>query len=415
MAPNVDCLPYAESQCNGNLIHQDNLAKVVKWIDEDNKPWPTEKEKGRINYKIYLATKLRARFEDIDSDFRTLVPDYVYGKYKSNQDDVLPTAVQIVNLLELAKATLEREDTEKHELLLAANYLDLAEENIVWMNSEDVLETEILDLRQRLKDTPNLDNKVVYENKLDDIQAEIADKPSKDMYKYRAILSDTYWICNTKTWEEMVNNGLQIERLRTFRNWGILCLLAVLVVAFPTAVNIDIFKNWSIHGNATAVLSYSAISANGTQTIRNLAILLITALGIAIIGGTGGYLSGLIQARSSKTNLALYEGDVLLSQLRLIFGAFAALISFALLSWNLLSGIILNNSPGPFVLVAFLSGFSERYFLNLLKIPGNEIDDEPTKVEPTKVEPTKVEPTKVEPTKVEPTKVEPTKVEPTKG
>ena len=382
MTPNVDCRSNVERQYNDDLIHQDDLAKVLKWIDEDPKSWPAGegnktncligwlngKEK-EINFRIYLATRLRARFSDIDSDFRTLFPDYVYGKYKSTQADALPTAVQIVNLLELAKATLVREDYGKHELLLVASLLDLAEENMVWIKKANELETEILDVHERLKETPNLDNKAEYEKRLDDIKTEIKEKETdeKGRERYRAILADIYWICNTKIWEEMVNNGLQIERLRKFRNWGELLLVLVLFVAFPSAVNIGTFKNWAIHDNSTVVY-YSVISATGTHPISNWIILGITAVGIAIIGGTGGYLSGLIQARGSKTSLALYEGDVLLSELRVIFGAFAALISFALLSWNVLSGIILNNSPGPFILIAFLSGFSERYFLKLLKI-----------------------------------------------
>ena len=52
--------------------------------------------------------------------------------------------------------------------------------------------------------------------------------------------------------------------------------------------------------------------------------------------------------------------------------AITALILLVMLSWNILSGI-LNSNPGSYVLAAFISGFSERYFLNLLKIePENE-------------------------------------------
>jgi hypothetical protein len=109
-------------------------------------------------------------------------------------------------------------------------------------------------------------------------------------------------------------------------------------------------------------------------------------LGIAIIGGAGGFLSGLLQVRSSKTTLASYEESIILLQLRPIFGAFAALISTMLLSWGVFEGILSNN-VGAFVLVAFLSGFSERYFLNLLKI---ETTNDKNELERTKTAANKV-------------------------
>ena len=64
--------------------------------------------------------------------------------------------------------------------------------------------------------------------------------------------------------------------------------------------------------------------------------------------------------------------SILLFQLRPIFGAFAALILAALLSWGVLSDVIKNESLGTFILAAFVSGFSERYFINLLKLDQDE-------------------------------------------
>jgi hypothetical protein len=76
--------------------------------------------------------------------------------------------------------------------------------------------------------------------------------------------------------------------------------------------------------------------------------------------------------RGSKTNLGDYEMSILLFQLRPIFGAFAALILAALLSWGVLSDVIRVDKLGSFILVAFISGFSERYFINLLKLDQDE-------------------------------------------
>jgi hypothetical protein len=61
-----------------------------------------------------------------------------------------------------------------------------------------------------------------------------------------------------------------------------------------------------------------------------------------------------------------YEEAVLLFQIRPIFGAFAGLVMFMLISLGSLSSVF-SNTQGSMVLAAFLSGFSERYFLKLLK------------------------------------------------
>jgi len=41
------------------------------------------------------------------------------------------------------------------------------------------------------------------------------------------------------------------------------------------------------------------------------------------------------------------------------------------MSWGLLDDII-TQSEGSYILIAFVSGFSERYFINLLKLNGEE-------------------------------------------
>jgi len=48
------------------------------------------------------------------------------------------------------------------------------------------------------------------------------------------------------------------------------------------------------------------------------------------------------------------------------------LIVFKLLSWNILAGVTIKNI-GTIILIAFVSGFSERYFLGLLDLK-NESD-----------------------------------------
>jgi hypothetical protein len=178
-------------------------------------------------------------------------------------------------------------------------------------------------------------------------------KPKMEYYRSR--IEEIIRFANVETLKEKINTGLQIERLRTLRYWGF-ALLSILVLIFPIINNPEGWKD------------FPTKYVVGPQPFASWA----TAISLAIIGGIGGFLSGLLQVRGSKTDLGDYEISVLLFQLRPILGAFAALILVTLMSWKILEGVLVQ-SPGSYILVAFISGFSERYFINLLKLNGEEL------------------------------------------
>jgi hypothetical protein len=91
------------------------------------------------------------------------------------------------------------------------------------------------------------------------------------------------------------------------------------------------------------------------------------ALGVLVAGMMGGFLSGLLYSRSSRVTLADYQETMLKLALRPMVGGIIALALVVMLSWNLIPAIDPKNA-GVFLLAAFLSGFSERYFLKLLDI-----------------------------------------------
>lgn len=180
---------------------------------------------------------------------------------------------------------------------------------------------------------------------------------------------------NKNTLDEMINTGLQIERLRSLRFWGII-LLIIYIFLFPITSDIE---KWGPYQET--INHWYLYVANNPFWGQQLFLSLLpeisgmyTALSFCIIGGIGGFLSGLLQVRGSKTNLGRYEESVLLFQIRPIFGAFAALVIFMLLSWGVLTDILQTNQ-GSYALAAFLSGFSERYFLKLL-MPASEVSNE---------------------------------------
>jgi hypothetical protein len=57
--------------------------------------------------------------------------------------------------------------------------------------------------------------------------------------------------------------------------------------------------------------------------------------------------------------------------LKPLVGALAAVTLYTLLSWNVIPGIQII-SGGMYLALAVLAGFSERYFLRLLRTVGEE-------------------------------------------
>ncbi|MEL6676358.1 MAG: hypothetical protein AAFR61_29390 [Bacteroidota bacterium] len=98
--------------------------------------------------------------------------------------------------------------------------------------------------------------------------------------------------------------------------------------------------------------------------------LALLPLGLMLIGGFGGFFSGLLQIRSTKVGLLEYQESRLKFQLKPILGGILAMLVFLMLSWDVLPGIRIE-SAGTFIVLAFAAGFSERYVLNLLKIDGD--------------------------------------------
>ena len=383
----------------------------------------------KLKYEDYFASELRARYMELEADFRTIYSDYIVGRLEQEEKEELPYLLSIseyiVYVLGLSRKILDIEKPEKKNLLVAINLLNLAEECLVWIIPLEQVGINIPDLMSRV-DAVKPDNSSIYRQKLnlldielnkiiqmkddlselkqekdineiklsikkqeidpylllqekeknedlnskpdtavedkikflrenhenlcsdrDKILSEIDKKyQAIDKFKdeYRSLFDEVIWACNKKLLDNTINLGLQIERLSGFRNWGLMFFI-IFVLFSPLFLNINAFYKIGYNYNN----SYLA------------------ALGVAIIGGAGGFLSGLLQVRGSSTTLALYEESVILLQLRPMFGAFAALILTMLLSWGALEGI-LSNSMGSYILVAFLSGFSERYFLNILKI-----------------------------------------------
>jgi hypothetical protein len=90
------------------------------------------------------------------------------------------------------------------------------------------------------------------------------------------------------------------------------------------------------------------------------------------------FISGLLQIKDTNVNLIEFKESILKFHLKPIIGGTLAIIVSIFLSWKILPGVKID-SIGTFFLVAFLTGFSERYFLKLLKIDSESLNVEQSK------------------------------------
>ena len=344
------------------------VLKFPSWYTEegDEKPggfWSRIFGK-RARYEEYLISQLRSVYMDLEGDLRTLIPEYAGVTSDKEREDLNEIGNHIVHLLDAAKRILENHKLTKRRMFIATSLLNEVEECLVWITPPALALAQIPALRSKIAQFEKPDEKddEKYSSMLDECKKILTtniDKfegnqgPKKEYY--RARLEEIMRFANTETFKEKINTGLQIERLRTLRYWG-MALLSLFILIFPIVSDIEKWRDFQI---PMAIFG------------RDAWLALVIAIGISIIGGVGGFLSGLLQVRGSQTNLGDFEISVLLFQLRPLFGAFAALIMAVLMSWNVLSNVIVEGQ-GSYILVAFISGFSERYFVKILKLDVEE-------------------------------------------
>ena len=89
------------------------------------------------------------------------------------------------------------------------------------------------------------------------------------------------------------------------------------------------------------------------------------ALGLSVVGAVGGVVSGMFKVRDSRATMLDYRTSMKRLALKPIVGAVAALVVYLFLSAQVISGVEVT-SAGTYVVLAFVAGFSERYFLSVL-------------------------------------------------
>ena len=169
-----------------------------------------------------------------------------------------------------------------------------------------------------------------------------------------ALLDEALRVCSAREKEAMRASMLQVQRLRWIM-WCVVAVFAVLLLFSPALVNDAALIGWPLKnlplhvqlGSSSSFLCWSC------------------AFGMMLVGAAGGMISGLLGAKHMVVSLWEYQEANIRLLLKPLIGGTTSLLVFVLLSWNVLQGVTITN-VGSYLLIAFLCGFSERYFEGLL-------------------------------------------------
>ncbi|BCT66556.1 hypothetical protein [Nitrosospira sp. NRS527] len=322
------------------------LSELLKSEDWPTPKWYVGNKARKIQtYEEHFTFQLRARYLELENDFRTVL---------GNSPDVVDfiTAARISDILRSARECLEQETTE---LLTVSSSLDLVERYMVWLYPPWAGKARITGILLRLESL-SFNGRDFLIKKLTELS-----ESDKEAYpgQLRSVLDETIGLINAQVIQDRIGRGLQINRLKALRLWGSGILLIFFTVS-PLATNFKNIGGWPsqlIFGQSAELSTW------------------MNAFAMMTLGALGGFLSGLLQAQSTQVTLTEYLENMLKLQLRPLIGALVALILYTFLSWQVLPGITIVNAGSYFVL-AFLSGFSERYFLRLLKTESQESSEE---------------------------------------
>lgn len=301
------------------------------WFNQDE----NSKSPSTRSYLKYLLFELRSRYLDLEGDFRTF---YWEDPERASKTTAFP---RVQNLLKVAKEGLEKE--QPANLLEIAAVLDLVERYMVWVYPSNYFLVRASLMYEKL-------------NKEGDVHAPQlkACLDEGNLSKIASAMDEIIGDRNERILQEKISSGLQIRRLKVLRLFGLM-ILGIFLLATPFVAK-----------NITALWKDGFVITIW-QNLNQSLLPWLFSLGIILIGAFGGFFSGLLQVRSTKVNLLQFEESLLKFQLKPILGGVLASLAFILLSWDIVPGITLTHA-GSFIFIAFMSGFSERYLLNLLEI-----------------------------------------------
>jgi hypothetical protein len=290
---------------------------------------------GLNGYRTYRAYQLRSDYSEIEMDLRS-----VYEHFADQPWFDTDSAAEVVAILDSALHELEQADPNVH---VVDDDLGRARRLMVWVSPPEWVDRRTKEIADQL-----------HRSRVPDAQRFTTDTPSPKARRFW--LDEAIGLVDRLETAESINRGLQVRRLERIRNVGVLAVFLLIGFA-PILVSGSSQALWgrTDPGEAMQVTAW------------------LTTLGIGLLGAIGALLSGLLQVRSSPVTFADYEVRGIEVALRVLVGAAVAVTVYYLLSWRAVP--IDVTSAGTFLLVAFMSGFSERFFLKLLGLDAAALAD----------------------------------------
>jgi hypothetical protein len=328
---------------------------MTLWQDAAAWPQPTwltqsqrQKKKEKSGYRTYYFNSLRSRYLELEADFRTCYNNFYHSKYMD-----LNTAQIVIGYLQSAKKALEGTDGDIYDIV---TMLNLAEQGMIGLYPPHVAKARVAGLGAELK---------AQKSPWGDYLLGELNRRNQTLGGLRAALDKTKSAMNEASQSQLIATSLQIERLRTAWMWSLI-VLGFALCFLPMMVNYD-----------KTFWTETAIAKTDSEYWRPWYV----ACCMALFGIGGAFFSSLMQVRSSTSNLKDFQEKQKDSQLKLAVGGIAALIMFIFLSWQIIPGVELKNA-GSFLFLAFVAGFSERYFLRILNIEDEAATPLPDKPAP---------------------------------
>ena len=281
---------------------------------------------GLHGYRTYRAFQLRSVYSEVEMHLRS-----VYEHFAEKPWFDTDSAAEVVAILDSTLRELEQPDPN---VAVVDDDLGRARRLLVWVSPPEWVESQTKDIAAQLQ-----------RSRVAEAKRFALDAANPETRRFR--LDEAIGILDRLETAQSINRNLQVRRLERIRNVGMVAVLLLIGFA-PILVSGSIQALWERPdpGESVQVTAW------------------LTTVGIGLLGAVGALLSGLLQVRSSPVTFADYEVRGIEVALRVLVGSVVAVTVYYLLSWG---AVPLNvTSAGTFLLVAFMSGFSERFFLKLL-------------------------------------------------
>jgi hypothetical protein len=232
----------------GFLQREHHALQILQPENWPTPKWYTDKDTLKISaYDKNFLFELRTRYLERENDFRS-----VLGNYPKIADVV--TADRIANILHSARNGLETHTPasgmarigipphvveQTSDLLLISNSLDVVERYMVWIYPAWVATEKIEMLLIRLEMLSFKGTELLKER----LQALKQKGSSASLGEVRSALDEIIGVINRQSVQDRIGSGLQINRLKGLRGWGMV-VITLFFLAAPLTTNMKDFNIW---------------------------------------------------------------------------------------------------------------------------------------------------------------------------